>query len=99
MKKAIFASVLTLGMIAVLEIVSFLALAVRDGRLPSAALWRRQRELVAEENGGAVETTSANGGVEIYDSQVIHPFVGFVYLYCRPFGAGFRGGTRAGRRN
>jgi len=79
MKKALFAGVLALGMIAVLEMVSFLALAVRDARLPSVALWRRQRTLVAEENGGAVDASPANAGVKIYDAQVIHPFVGFVY--------------------
>jgi len=87
MKKALFTGVLALGMVAVLEIVSFLALAVRDGRLPSPALWRRQRTLVAEENGGAAETSPATAGVRIYDSQVIHPFVGFVYDPSAKFGA------------
>ena len=63
MKRAFFAGVLGFGMIVVLEAASFLALAVRDGRLPSVSLWRRQRELVARENGGAAEAGRAGGGV------------------------------------
>lgn len=79
MKKAVFVGVLGLGMIAVLEAVSFLALAVRDGGMPSFSLWEHRRALVVQESGGTIEVGPANRGVEIYGSQVLHPFLGFVY--------------------
>jgi len=78
-KKAIFSIVLWLGMIAVLEGVSFLALAVRDGGLPSTGRWQRERERAAQESGPAAAVKPGESrGVEVTGSQVIHPFVGFV---------------------
>jgi hypothetical protein len=78
-KKAIFSSVLGLGLIVVLEGVSFVALAVRDGGLPSPGRWQRERERAARESGpAAAAKLGESRGVEVTGSQVIHPFLGFV---------------------
>src|SRR6202795_3585931 len=78
-KKTVFFGLLALGMIAVLEGASSLALTIRDGRLPSLTLWRQQREKVTQETGGATGGGSrANGGIGARGMEVIHPYVGFV---------------------
>jgi hypothetical protein len=78
-KKAVFFGLLGLGMIAVLEGASFLALTIRDGGLPSFTLWRQQREKAVQESGGPiVGGRRANPGMDASGMQVIHPFVGFV---------------------
>lgn len=72
-KKLLFSALLLLGVVAVLEVSSALALRVRDGSWPSPSRFREERERVA----GVASAADAPPAADASD-QVLHPFLGFV---------------------
>ena len=79
LRKALLGGLLAAVLVVVLEGVTFVGLAVRDGGLPSPTRWRAERERVAQESGGAAAATDAAArGIEAGGMQVLHPYLGFV---------------------